>query len=295
MNTPMKSLYGLALAAFCIGCARAEPPKPLLWKVSDADNEVYLLGSFHALKSSDYPWAASVEAAFVDAETLAFEIAPAEMNSPELAMKMLHAASWGSGQTLKQTLSPSAWRQLETYANKRGLPMATFETMEPWFVSLLIAMTEMQSSGYDSKQGLDRVLMARAEKAGKPARGLETSEEQIAALNGMSAAEQQQALAEALEESTDFKAELDRLHAQWRAGDDAGLFRSMGAELRDKYPQLYRRINVDRNQAWLPKIRAMLDGEKNQDTLVVVGSLHLLGDDGLVAQLRAKGYVVERL
>jgi uncharacterized protein YbaP (TraB family) len=54
-------------------------------------------------------------------------------------------------------------------------------------------------------------------------------------------------------------------------------------------------VNVERNQAWLPKLGAMLDGVRDQDTLVVVGTMHLLGADGLVSQLRAKGYRVERL
>jgi uncharacterized protein YbaP (TraB family) len=36
------------------------PPRPLLWKVSDQDNDLYLLGSFHALKPSDYPVAPAV-------------------------------------------------------------------------------------------------------------------------------------------------------------------------------------------------------------------------------------------
>ena len=43
-------------------------PVPLLWKVSDKDNAVYLLGSFHLLRSSDYPLSGDVDAAFADAE-----------------------------------------------------------------------------------------------------------------------------------------------------------------------------------------------------------------------------------
>jgi uncharacterized protein YbaP (TraB family) len=39
----------------------------------------------------------------------------------------------------------------------------------------------------------------------------------------------------------------------------------------------------------------MLDDEASEDTMVVVGALHLLGDDGLVQLLRKKGYRVERL
>jgi hypothetical protein len=39
----------------------------------------------------------------------------------------------------------------------------------------------------------------------------------------------------------------------------------------------------------------MLDEPRQSDSLVVVGSLHLLGNDGLVERLRAKGYTVERV
>ena len=45
----------------------------------------------------------------------------------------------------------------------------------------------------------------------------------------------------------------------------------------------------------MPKLQRMLDGESEDDTLVVVGALHLLGDDGVVEKLRAKGYKVERV
>ena len=39
----------------------------------------------------------------------------------------------------------------------------------------------------------------------------------------------------------------------------------------------------------------MLDDSDSDDPLVVVGALHLLGEDGLVEMLRAAGYTVERL
>ena len=65
--------------------------------------------------------------------------------------------------------------------------------------------------------------------------------------------------------------------------------------MRREYPQLYHRINVDRNDAWVPRLQRMLDDETKDDTLVVVGALHLLGEDGVVEKLRAKGYKVKRI
>ena len=62
--------------------AHAGPPVPLLWKVSDADNAIYLLGSFHMLKPDDLPRTAEVDRAFNDASSLLFEVDPAAMTAP---------------------------------------------------------------------------------------------------------------------------------------------------------------------------------------------------------------------
>ena len=101
----MFALFALC-ASLVAGCARAEPPTPLLWKVSDADNHLYLLGSFHLLKEDDYPLAASTERAFEDAELVLFELSPQELQSPALGQAMANAAQRDDGRTLRESLPP---------------------------------------------------------------------------------------------------------------------------------------------------------------------------------------------
>lgn len=277
-------------------CALAQPPpRPPLWKISDGDNHIYLLGSFHALKPSDYPVGPSVDAAFEDAESVAFEISPEEMASPELPLKLITAALLPDGESLQGKLSAGGWHRLELYAGRRGMELQKYLRMEPWFLALVISMQELGEIGYDPKQGLDQQLIARAAQAHKTTLGLESGNDQIAALDSMSPGEQQQSLAEALDDAADFKAKMDKLHDYWRAGDVAALDAMLTIEFKRSYPQLYQRIDVARNQAWLPKLRRMLDEEQRNDTLVVVGTMHLLGPDGLVSQLKSHGYKVERL
>ena len=154
---------------------------------------------------------------------------------------------------------------------------------------------EMTRQGLDPKLGLDNHFMDKAKAAGKPAAGLERAQEQIGMLDGMEATEQRQFIVEALDQAEKGSAETERLHQAWRRGDAEGLWSGMAADMKRQYPRLYRRINVERNDAWVPRIQQILTQPGDDDALVVVGALHLLGDDGVVEKLRARGYQVERI
>ena len=291
----MKKILLPLMLMFGANVACAEAPKPLLWKVSDADNSLYLLGSFHMLKPGDYPLAKSTDVAFADAEQLYFELSPEEMNNPALGQKMAQAAMRTDGKTLQQSVSADTWKKFETYAAKHNLPVANFQGFEAWFVGLILTVTEMQKIGLDPALGLDKHFMDRAAKAGKPGKGLETGDSQIAIFDGMSVQQQEQFLLEALDDSAEIKAKMDDLHNTWRKADDKTLFDKMAMDMRKKYPELYQSINPDRNKAWLPKLEALLATNKSDDILVVVGALHLVGDDGVVKMLTEKGYKIERM
>lgn len=276
-------------------------PVPLLWKVSDKDNSVYLLGSFHMLRKSDYPLSKDVDAAYADAESLVFELSPDEMLSKELGAQMAAAALRTDGTTLADDLSPELAKRFDAWTTKNagalantGTPAAILQMLEPWFVSMLVTIVDAHALGFESELGMDAHLGGNAKRDGKPATGLESGAQQLAMLDGMTKQEQLQMLGESLAETSD-KGELEALHSGWRSGDADKLWRTMGADMQKEYPSLYRRINVERNDAWVPKLEARLRAPGTDDTLVVVGALHLLGSDGVVEKLKKKGYTVERV
>jgi hypothetical protein len=267
----------------------------LLWKVSDDDNTVYLLGSFHLLKADDYPLSADIESAFEDAERLVFEVPAGELTDPANASKFMAAAGYADGNNLSGVLSSEVREKLEAMLSRSGLPIAAFEQFEPWFINLSLLMGAAQPMGFSSAHGLDQHFMLRAQESGKPSVGLETLDQQLQVLDGVPMKEQVASLKEFVDSPADVAAQLNDLHAAWRSGDVARLDALVVEEMKDKTPESYRMMNVERNDAWLPQIRAMLDEPGTDDVLVVVGALHLLGEDGVVEKLGGGDYAIERI
>ena len=283
-------LLGLLLAV----PALAAPPEPPLWKVTGNGNAVYLLGSFHMLRPGDYPLAAPVLAALDDSQEVLFELSPGEAGSPRLGAMMLQAAQRRRAGSLEQDLGPSLWSRLQDHARASGLPLQQFAAFEPWFLGLTVGLAELQRQGFDPALGLDRQFMEAAAQAGKRTGGLETAASQIGALASLPPDVQVQMLEQALDQAEAGPEQVEAMYAAWRRGDVDRLWRGMGEELRREHPAVYRSINVDRNEAWLPQVERRLQaGEGN--VLVVVGALHLVGSDGLPARLQARGYRVEQV
>lgn len=282
-----------------------EPPVPLLWRATRDDRALYLLGSFHLLKPDDYPLSADVTTVQANADRLVLELSPAELDSPELATRMVQAATRSDGSWLDSDLPPKLAGQLQAWTRRNAgalkkaqIPPQALQMFHPWFVGLTVSLIEMETYGLDAGIGLDKHIAeaARGEQA-LPSLGLETGEQQIALLADMPHDAQIQFLADALGQGDGSKSQQDiaTLHGLWRAGDVEGLWTQMAVPMRESSPALYARINIERNDAWVPKLEALLADPGYRSTLVVVGALHLLGEDGVVEKLRARGHHVERI
>ena len=108
----------------------------------------------------------------------------------------------------------------------------------------------------------------------------------------MSPALQDRLLAETLKDIDTEQANLTRLVDAWRAGDAPGVERIVLKDLTQE-AQLYQRLLVERNKNWLPKLEALFSRPRR--AFVVVGAAHLVGPDGLISMLKAKGYTIEQL
>jgi len=286
-----RALTCSALSAMLCGPALARD-QHVLWTVEGQHNTVYLLGSIHVLRTSDGGLPQVADAAYADAEQLVMEIDMDEAAAEPLALvgSMQRAATLPAGQTLRGVLG-SDYAHVQAQALEAGVDLAALDGYAPWFVALTLMTLELAKRGFDPALGIEQTLAARASTDHKPITGLETAEQQFAVLSSLPLPEQKRFLLMSLEEAGRMDEELESMLTAWRTGDTDKLETLLTAEF-DKFPELYKPLTEDRNRAWMGKLVDLLD--EDDDYLVVVGALHLVGHNSVVDLLRERGYEVRQ-
>ncbi len=193
---------------------------------------------------------------------------------------------------LSSLLTAEEMTALNAAAAAAGMPAGQIDVLRPWFAGLALSMAPLIKAGYDPQSGVELVLKARAEAAGKPIQGLETIDKQIGILAGMPEADQLSFLRSLLESWEDATVELDRMVGAWASGDVASLEEIAIDEMLSETPELYEALLVRRNTDWANQIETMLEGSGT--VFIAVGAAHLAGDDSVQEILGDRGVTVSR-
>ncbi len=275
--------------AFADSPASEGADKTFMWRVKGGGATVYLLGSVHAMKKDSYPLPSAMETAFDSVDTVVFEVDLDDLDSA--AIQMLAAGTLNGEETLEEVVGWATWTALMVQVERTDIPAAMFQRMKPWMAAVTLTALAMTEAGYLPSAGVDAYFSRRAEEAGKERIALETVEFQVSLFADLTAEQSLSFLRYTLVDLKTVIPELDELSAHWRAGRVEAV-EALMAEGFDEFPELLEKMVTDRNLAWMPPIEGLLAGDS--DTMVVVGSLHLVGEDGLVNLLRKRGYTVER-
>jgi uncharacterized protein len=265
--------------------AAAPASRGCVWKVSDAHGHyLYLGGSMHSLLATDYPLPPAYNRAFDDSSALVLED---DINvSMKTAQKFYQTGFYGRFDSLKNHLDPRTYDYLRRFFTLAHVPEAQWARCKPW---MLLGFLVSQST---NQLGVESYLIGRARANHKPVLGLETFREHAEVISGLS--DKQAELAILLSfipqgHGEDLRAQVT---SEWRRGEIDALARDGARQLHD-LPVFNERLIDQRNRQWMPKIEDDLAHGKNY--FVVVGAGHLGGPNGLLAQLRARGYLVEQL
>jgi uncharacterized protein len=287
-----RGLASVLVAAVALLAPLSGATPNFLWKATGKGGTVYLVGSIHLLTESYYPLDPAIENAFKDADLLVEEVDLDELLSPAMQLSILMRSRLPDGQTLDAVLKPDTLKLFKAFTADLGPAAETLFRFKPWMLATVIEGLELQKSGFDPQLGLDKHFFDLAKAQRKPVKGLETAEFQIGLFDRMPMDQQERFLHETLKQLATEKANVSALAEAWRFGDVATIERIVLTDLKDD-PALYQRLLVERNRSWLPQIEALF--ARSNRSFIVVGAAHLVGPDGLLQMLRARGYTVEQM
>lgn len=262
-----------------------------LWRVSQGKHQVMIGGTIHLLGKSDYPLPDEFEQAFREADSLVLETDLAELSAPDNQAKLAQSLVYPKGITLKNQVNSKTYRILTKYCKTSGLDISTMRAMKPSMVVITLTVAELQRLGLASS-GVDQFYFDKAKKSGKTVSSLESADTQIQALASMGKGHENELILSTIKELKSTPKFMLAIKQAWRSGNLPDLEQIGIKTMQTEFPEINRTLLTSRNNTWLPKIKAMLATPEQE--LILVGTLHLAGKDGVLAQLQQQGYVVEQ-
>lgn len=275
-------------------------PKCCVWRVTNAKAPFYLVGSIHALSKKDYPLPEPYDVALKSSTRFLFEFNPTQ--HAEFQKKFEAAAKYPPGQDLRSKISPEllTWLRKNMFTvlpearGENGEQFVGFDSQlryRPWWIAQHLAAPASYSKASPS-HGLDNYFVDHAIQSGKQIGGLESVNEHVAVMGGLSDRDSEFMLQDALSHPENNDKESGRMYKAWRKGDTNALWAG-DSTLRSKAPRIAARFVDDRNVRWIPKIEAEL--KTNKPTAIVAGALHFSGPNSVITLLQKRGYVIEQL
>jgi uncharacterized protein len=286
---PTRFLIGLF---WMLALATLLPAQSSVWKVTRGGSTLYLGGTCHILRPEDFPLPAEFDIAYAASTKLFFETDVERMLSDELEDVIAKRGMYTDGRTLEGILTPHIWKDVQRYAAKSGVSDQKLRRMKPWLLVIMMAGIEMQKLGI-TNEGVDFFYYKKAKARRKGVGELETFEAHIEFLTQLGTGRESEMIAQTLEDLHEVPDMMSNLLAAWRAGNVEALDELMLHDMRSKYPAIFDQLLVSRNNAWMPKIEDLLRTSDVEFILVGVG--HMAGPEGLLAQLRQRGYSIEQI
>jgi uncharacterized protein YbaP (TraB family) len=309
MFLPTRRICGVWIALLLLGLTPLSAiavsptqkfPKCCVWRVTNAHAPFYLVGSIHALSKKDYPLPSPYDIALKNSTRFVFEFDPT--HAAEFERKFEAAAKYPPGQDIRSKIDPAllTWlRQniltLQPDSRSGERPqVAGFDNQlryKPWWIAQHLAAPASYSKS-SASHGLDNYFVDHAKIGRKEIGGLESVDEHVSVLGGMSDRDGEFMLRDALTQPNDGAKEFSRMYKAWRRGDTDALWAG-DARLRRDAPSIAARLVDNRNVKWVPRIEAEL--KTGKPTAIVAGALHFSGPHSVIALLQKRGYQIEQL
>jgi len=258
--------------------------EPLYWQAQKGNLNYLIFGSVHVGDEGMYPLPEAITNKLEQSDGLIIET----------DVRKTHGVTYPPITLLtSDVLNDEQKAELKGLASLLNLDPKVLLQSPPWATALTIQMKQIEYLGYQAAFGVDTHLMSKATFKGIPVISLETLQFQIDLLTGQKESGKE-LLVSAIEEFDHSEEATLCLIDSWKAGDLAKL--NQFAAITEMSPEFEQSFMTARNIDWAKQLSAPSWSPKNKGSYVmVVGTLHLIGEQSVLKLLEADGFTVKQL
>ena len=265
----------------------------LLWKVSGKNlpSPSYIFGTHHLIPISFLDSVPELFKTFNECNTVVSEIV---LNNIDASPQIMQAALLPQGMAMDSLLNKDDYAFVDAELKQiLKIGLRELGLMNPSMIKTLYGLElYKQTTGFSENVQSDSYLQTLAARVDKKIIGLESVEKQIEVLFGNKDLQHEaELLVETVRAKSQILEEINTLNTIYKAGKIDELVNMTKAKddplaMTDEE---YAEMIDNRNFEWL---EVLPDYMAASSCFIAVGALHLGGENGLVNQLRKKGYKV---
>ena len=283
--------------------------KGLLWKATNGENTLYLLGTIHLDRDNVYPLHKSVREALQASEEVIFEL---DLNDQEGIALLQSLQTYSDGTTLADHISPELYQRVQTMAATLGMGSNDLDLYKPWALASTFSTLSLQNDTTGANaMAIDSYINAAAVNSGKAIGAVETYAFQGGIFDGLSTEYQQAYLNSSLTVlegvlSGTTAAPADEAYLQAQEEMISGMFAAWKDRDPEAFGKVYNKsaiINSDdelnsklfteRDPGMIQAAANYLETEGSHTYFMAVGAGHMVDPGGIVSGLQELGYTVE--
>ncbi|MGF1770554.1 TraB/GumN family protein [Enterovibrio makurazakiensis] len=268
-------------ALFAFFFAQSVTAEPLVWQAQKGELTYTLMGSVHLGKPDFYPLPNVIESRFRQADALIVE---ADVNNDT-------QVTFPQGKPTSELVDSTQRDALATIAKELGYPESVLLNMPPWQTAMVLQLAQSQTLDLQQALGIDLHFLSRTKNLNIPVKTFETVQEQIDLLAG-TGDHGLALLDDTLTHWALSKEFMPCLIEAWHVGDNEKMT-TIVDEMGDA-SDFERKLLIDRNINWIKMLTDSAQMPKGE-YVVIVGALHLPGEEGLLTLLNNKGFTITPL
>jgi uncharacterized protein YbaP (TraB family) len=259
----------------------------LLWEISGNGllKPSYIFGTYHFADKGFIDTMKVVNEKLAVADAVVGEL----VMDKNLALKLIPFMMMKET-TLDKLLTAVEYKQVADFLKKTaGYDIKMFNTMKPIAVQTLIVQYYAPKTFTKDNPAIDEYFQTYGKANGKTVLGLETAEDQAKALFGSPIERQKKMLLKSIKNPEKDKKESLKIYNYYITQNLKQLAKIF-SKPQGFTPEEMDALLKNRNIKWIEKLPSLM---QEQSLFIAVGAGHLVGKDGVIKGLQAKGYTVK--